>query len=496
MNKYGKIFALLMALFMILPEYAFSQSNEKLLSLDDVLRLAKEQSPQALLSRHRYRSSYWAYRSFTAKYLPNLGLNATLPDFNRSISNITLSDGTQAFVKQQLMNNYGTLNFQQNIGFTGGVVFMASDLARIDLLGDKTHSFSSTPVRIGISQPLQPYNAMKWERKIEPLKYQEAKKTYIKSIEDVSKMAIDYFFDLAQSQLILQISKVNYFNADTLYKIAKGRYNIGTIAENELLQMELSLLNAGTQLTEAGIDFELKKSRLRSFLGYNESVDIVLQIPTVIPALKVDYKRVYEEAMKNNPDIIDMDRQIMEAMQSVAQAKANRILSNASLNASYGLTQTAAQFNAVYANPIDQEMLRIGLQVPLLDWGMRRGQFKMAQSNEEVVRTLVKQQQIDFQQNVFLQVMRFNVQDKQFFAAAKADTVAQLRYELSKQRFMIGKIDVLNLNVSLTDKDAAKRAYIEALHTYWSYYYTIRQLSLFDFEANKPLDADLDQVLN
>jgi outer membrane protein TolC len=477
------------------PEIVSSQTTQKVLSLDDVLKLAKDQSPQALLSRHRYRSSYWAYRSFNAKYLPNLSLSATLPDFNRSISKITQNDGTEAFVQQNLMNNYGTMNLQQNIGITGGNIFMSSDLARIDLLADKTHSYSSTPIRIGVSQPLLSYNPMRWERKIEPLKYEEAKKAYIKSLEDVSRSAIDFFFDLAQSQLILQISNVNYFNADTLYKIAKGRYNIGTIAENELLQMELSLLNAGTQLTEARIDLELKKSRLRSFLGYNESVEIILQIPTVIPKLKVAYERVYSEAMKNNPDILDMDRQILEAMQNVAQARANKRV-NATLYASYGLTQSSAQFNSVYANPIDQEVVQLGIQMPILDWGMRRGQYKMAQSNEEVVRTQIKQSQIDFQQNVFLQVMRFNVQDRQFFAAAKADTVAQLRYELSKQRFMIGKIDVLNLNVSLTDKDAAKRSYIDALHTYWSYYYTIRQISLFDFEADKPLDADLGSLLN
>jgi outer membrane protein TolC len=477
------------------PGILSSQNTQKVLSLDDVLRLAKDQSPQALLSRHRYRSSYWAYRSYNAKYLPNLSLNANLPNISRSI--ITYSNfGRDTFVLQRQMTTYGELNLMQNIGLTGGNIFVQSTLRRVDDLTLNSKNYSSLPISIGISQPLSGYNPMKWERKIEPLKYEEAKKTYIKSMEDVSKNAIDYFFDLAQSQLILQISNLNYFNADTLYKIAKGRYNIGTIAENELLQMELSMLNAGTQLTEAKIDLELKKSRIRSFLGYNQNVEIILDIPRVIPSLKVDYTRVYEEAMKNNPDILDMDRQILEAMQNVAQARANKYLSGSTLYAQYGLNQSASQFSDVYRNPFDAEILQLGIRMPLLDWGMRRGQYKMAQSNEEVVRTQVKQSQIDFQQNVFLQVMRFNVQDRQFFAAAKADTVAQLRYELSKQRFMIGKIDVLNLNVSLTDKDAAKRSYIDALHTYWSYYYTIRQISLFDFEANKPLDADLDSLLN
>ncbi len=495
MNKYKILQTALLLLLIIRPEIANSQQNQKVLSLDDVLRLAKEQSPQALLSRHKYRSSYWEFRSYKAKYLPNLNLAATLPNYYHAINATPQPDGTQIFTYQNQMSNSGTLSLQQNIGVTGGSISLLSDLTRLDAFGDHSHAFSASPIGLSITQPILSYNPMKWERKIAPLKYEEAKKSYIRSMEDVSRSAIDFFFDLAQSQLILQISNLNYFNADTLYKIAKGRYNIGTIAENELLQMELSLLNAGTQLTEAKIDLELKKSRLRSFLGYNETIEIVLQIPTLIPQLKVEYNRVYSEAMKNNPDILDMDRQILQAMQSVAQARAAKRL-NVDLFASYGLTQTSSQLSGVYVNPVDQEQLNIGIKMPILDWGMRRGQYKMAESNEEVVRTQVKQQQIDFQQNVFLQVMRFNVQDRQFFAAAKADTVAQLRYELSKQRFMIGKIDVLNLNVSLNDKDAAKRAYIDALHTYWAYYFTIRQISLYDFEADKPLDADLDSLLN
>jgi outer membrane protein TolC len=92
--------------------------------------------------------------------------------------------------------------------------------------------------------------------------------------------------------------------------------------------------------------------------------------------------------------------------------------------------------------------------------------------------------------------MRFNLQDQQLYVAAKADTVAQLRYDLSKQRFLIGKIAVLDLNVALTDKDIAKRAYIDALHNYWSYFYAIRQLTLYDFLVDQPISADLDSLLN
>jgi outer membrane protein TolC len=79
--------------------------------------------------------------------------------------------------------------------------------------------------------------------------------------------------------------------------------------------------------------------------------------------------------------------------------------------------------------------------------------------------------------------------------AAKADTIAQLRYDVTKQRFLIGKIDVLDLNVAQTEKDVAKRGYVSALRNYWNYFYTLRQITLYDFISDKPLETDFDQLL-
>ncbi len=496
MNRNIFIFVFILAsIFVGLPDIQ-GQQIEKTLNLEDVLNLAHEQSPQAMLARHTYRASYWEYRTYVGKYLPNLSLSATIPDINRSIESVVQPDGTEKFVSRNIMNNDASLNLSQNIGLTGGSIFMASDLARIDILGGGSNfAYSSTPISIGFSQPILKYNPMIWERRIAPLKYEEAKKSYLKSMEDVSLRAISLFFDLAASQLNLQTANFNYSNADTLYKIAKGRYNIGTIAENELLQMELSLLNAGTQQNEAKVDLELNKSRLRSFLGFNEMVEISLIIPTTIPNLTVPYEKAYAEAMENHPDILDLQRQLLVAKMNVAQAKAGKRL-NMSLYASYGLSQTGSTLPQAYKSPLDGEKITLGINMPILDWGMRRGQYKMAQSNEEVVRTTVQQAQTDFQQNVFLQVMRFNLMDDQFYIAAKADTIAQLRYDVTKQRFLIGKIAVLDLNVAMQEKDNAQRGYINALRNYWNNFYTIRELTLYDFIADKPIQADLDMLLN
>ena len=478
-----------------LYESVKAQELSRTLSLEEVIVMAREQSLQGLLARHRFRSSYWEYRTYVARFRPSLNLEATIPDLNRAYDRIILPTGEESFVERSSLNSDVELSLRQNVGFTGGTLFMNSGLQRIDILseGGET-SYLSTPLSVGFVQPISGFNIYKWQRKIEPLKYEEAKKRYLESMEGVAIRAIDYFFDLALAQINLEIARINFENADTLYKIAEGRYNIGTIAENELLQMELGTLNAGTALNEANIELEAMQSQLRSFLGFNENVNLTLLIPAEIPATEIEFAQAYDLAVENNPNMLALEREVLESDRNVAEARSERGL-NADLFASFGLTERANTIPKAYQNPQDQQRVRLGLMLPIVDWGLNKGNYKMALSGHEVVRTQVAQEKIDFEQAVFLQIMRFNLQDDQFYIAAKADTIAQLRYDVTKQRFLIGKIDVLDLNVALNEKDVARRAYVQALRNYWNYFYTIRRLTLYDFVEEVPLQEEYDDLI-
>ncbi len=462
---------------------------------EDILYIARQRSPQAVLARHRFRQSYWEYRTYRAEFLPTLRMNAVIPDLNRSIDRITLPDGSDAFVERKLVNSTANLELSQNIGWTGGSIFMSSDLQRIDILGDDGgSSYLSYPVSIGIRQPVNGYNEMKWQREIEPLKYQKAEREYIQSLEQVTLRAVQYFFDLALAQKNIEIAEMNFSNADTLYQIAKGRYQLGTIAENELLQMELAFLNTGTELNQAEIDLEINKFQLNSFLGLNQEDNIKLIIPAEIPDLEVELGLALERARINNPDVLERQQQLLEADQEVQRAKSEKGL-NATLFASFGLSQQAETLKEVYLNPQDQERVRVGVELPILDWGLGKGKYQMAKSAQEVIKTNVQQAEIDFQQEVLLEVMQFNLQDEQLRIAAKADTIALNRFEVTKQRFLIGKINVLDLNVAQTEKDVAARGYLSALRNYWTYFYNLRSLTLYDWLNEEPLEEDFDILL-
>jgi len=467
----------------------------KLLTLEEAIEVAKEQSLMGLMARHRFRSSYWEFRTYKASKRPGLTLDATIPSLNNSMESVTQPDGTEKFVTTSNMQTALDMQLSQNIGLTGGRVFATSRVARNDNFGqDPPTTYLAYPVTIGFYQPINGYNELRWDRQIEPLKYEEAKLQYINSLEMVSQRVVDYFFDLALAQINLEIAQKNMANTDTLYDIAQGRYQLGTIGEDELLQLEYQNLIAGKGLNEASIQLALGKSRLRSFLGYNEGVDLVLVLPSEIPHIDLEYGRTLSEAKANNPDILEMERELLEAEQNVAMARSQKGI-RANLYAEVGLSNFSEQLPDAYKNPNNQQRVDVGVQIPLLDWGLGKGRYRMAQSAQEVTRTNVQQSQIDFNENVFLQVMQFNLQDDQVAIASKADTIAALRYEVSKQRFLIGKISVLDLNVALEEKDVARRSFVQSLRDYWDYYYNLRGLTLYDWDRDVKLEEDFDELL-
>lgn len=475
---------------------AEGQSNIKKLSLQEVIMIAGTQSPDYFLAKHHFKSSYWQYRTYKAQTLPSLSVDATIPDLQKSISKVTQPDGQVIYAHQSYATSSFNLALSQNIGLTGGQIFISSDLQRLDALSDPSspYSYMSSPISIGYTQPLFAFNPYKWEKKIEPLMYNEAKNQYIEDLENISLNAVNYFFDLALAQLNVQIADMNYQNNDTLYKIAQGRYNIGKIAQNELLQMELAWLNSDADLNNSRLELEMKKFKLRSFLGFNDNTDFELIIPQGIPDLNINVTKATEYAKKNSSELISLQRQLIEAQRDVNKSRAEHRF-NANLYVSYGLTQSSIELKNAYIDPQEQQRITLGVQVPIIDWGLSKGKYKMAISNQDIVKINVSQSEIDFLQDLYLKVKQFNLQQKQLYIAAKADTVAQLRYDVAKQRFYIGKIFVSDLNIALTDKDIAKRGYLAQLKNYWQYYYNIRKITLYDFEKSQPLAVDYAGLL-
>ncbi len=460
------------------------------IGLREVIQLAQGDAPDVQLAKTKQTTNYWLYQSFRANYKPLIDLTSTLPDFNRTIDPITQPDGTVEFIPRTLMTNEIGLSISQDVSLTGGSVFAFSGFQRVDnfktSVNPQTTSYLTTPVVIGFNQPLFQFNNLKWDKEIEPLRYEEANKEFAEEMEEVAFDATRLFFDVLIAQLNVAAVFKNKADADTLFDISKGRFSVGRIAETELLQIELSAMNADADLAEAILNQQSNTERLRNFLGIENVVSFDLVPPTDIPEILINPDTALNYAQKYRSETIAFRRRLKEAERDVVRAKADNGL-NIDLFGQFGLTQTADVFKDAYANPLDQERFRVGLTIPIADWGKTKAQIEIAKSNFQLEQMNVEQERINFDREVLLKVQQFGLQRNQVLLGLRAFEVSQKRLSITRQRYLIGKIEIVELNIAIREEDEARRSYMNSLRNYWLAHYELRRLTMYDFENDRPL---------
>ena len=488
------ILILITACSAALPVRAEEAEEDFPLPLEEAIRIAQVQSVDAAVALNELRTAYWQYRTHKAEQLPEVIFTGTLPSYNKQYAQYQQSDGSYTYVRNNNLGMNGEITISQNIALTGGKIELNTSLDFNRQLGSGAYNeFMSVPVGLTLTQPIFGVNDQKWKRRIEPVRYEEAKAAFMESVETVTLTTITHYFNLLLAEDKYAICRQNLENAEKLYDIAVAKRKIGQISEMELIQLKQNALRAKSDLTDAEANRNAMMFQLRSFLGLSEEDRIVPSIPEVVPGIRLDYHDVLEKAHQNNAFAKSILRQQLEADYAVATAKGERRSIN--LFASVGYTGKGDRFKAAYNPLLDNQVVEVGFSIPILDWGKRKGQVRVAESNRDVVFSQIKKDEMDFNQNIYLLVENFNNQAAQLDIATEVDSLADTRYQTSIETFMVGKIDILDLNDAQTLKDDAKQKHIEELYYYWYYFYNIRSLTLFDFMNNCNLDAEFEKIV-
>jgi outer membrane protein TolC len=472
----------------LLSGAAYSQRQ---ITLEQAIEIAQKKSPEYKALINQNQASYWRYRNFKASFLPQLRLDATLPQFRNSVNRITLDDGSDDFRRSNQIRFDGSLSLNQNIALTGGTISVSSQLERVDRYEpNESTGFAVIPFSINYSQNSLFYNEFKWNKKIEPLLYEEAKREFVESMERISLNTARRYFALLKAQVQSKIAKSNLSNQDTLFQISKGRFRMGKIAENDLLQIELSVLNSQNEVTSNEINFKRASQNLSRYL-FLDSEDILLNTPKELSTFTVTVEKALQEAKSNRKAVIEFRRRRLQAEQEVADVRGNNRL-RVSLNANFGVSQQGAVFNDLFQDYNQQQDIRLSLGIPILDWGVSKSRRKLVEANKDLVNTNIEQDKQEFEQEIYLHTLNWQNQRNFLDTAEKAQEIAIRRYDITKKRFILGKITITDLNLALQEKDRSVLQYLNSLEKFWTDYYTLRRLTLFDFIKNEKIEvADL-----
>jgi outer membrane protein len=456
------------------------------LSLKNVVDLAISQSSSVKYTQNQDVNYYWRWKNHQTRFRPQLTLSGDLPNFENETKPIVQPDGSIIFNQVTQLETSAQLAISQPIPQLGATIYAASGIVRLQDFNNNTVGFSGYPVSVGIAQPLFAYNWMKWSRMTEPLVYEEAQKRFIESIEEISYNATARFFNYLKIQTDYALAESNLANSQDNLKIAQVKREMGNISENDFSRIQLSVFNAQKALNNARIDLKNADYELKKYIGLDQNQTIELIIPLDMILWEVDPDLALKESLENRKETPQFERRLIQADRDLTQAKRNAGV-NATLRMSYGVSNSADDFGGIYENTEQQQNVRLSLSVPILDWGRSESQVKLAESRRELVLYDVDQDRQDFERRVVVQVEQFNLIRSQIATAEAADKVAEEGYQIALKKFQNGEISITDLNISLQEREGAKRDYIRSIENYWESYYRLREVTLYDFEYEQKI---------
>ncbi|HEU5186418.1 MAG TPA: TolC family protein [Gemmatimonadaceae bacterium] len=479
-----RVVATLVAVLMASAPRAAAQQT---LTLQDAIALAQRQGLAAQAASSARDAERWRNRAFNARRLPQLSLEGTVPSINRGISPVFRPDGTTAFVTQREMESSVALTLSQAVPATGGEIFVSSGLTRLDRYGEEdSRLWQSTPVVFGIRQQLFRSNTLKWDEREQDARAEVAEQRYLESREEVALATANAFFDVYGAELTLANAAANAAINDTLHLLNTGRYEVGKIGENDLLQSELAVLRARTSLDGARLERDRAMAELKRLTSLPPDVTLAIVVPASAPDVQADTTVAVAQALRNRSQMRSLELEDIVARRQVSQARLNTGF-GMSVSASAGFNQTAPVFDDAYRSLLDRQRLTVEVAMPLVQWGGRRAEIQAARAEQDRVGALARETRASVEQDARFAALALPLARRQLATSAKADTVAAKRFDVAKNRYIIGRIDIGDLYIAQSEKDAALLSYVEALRNYWLAYYRLRRLTLYDFEAGRPL---------
>lgn len=456
-------------------------------TLQQAIERSQRESYGARAAESTRESARQRERSFNARLLPQVSLQSDLPIYNRSIIPVLQPDGSTLFRAQQQNQTGVNLQVAQKLPFTGGDLFVQSSLARIQLAGtQEVRNWNSTPFLVGIRQNLLRPNTLAWDSKEQALQGDAAERTFLEAREDLAIQTAGAFFDHYSARIQLQNATMNAAVNDTLYTLNKGRYEVGKIGENDLLQSELALLRSRNAQSAAQLEFDRTRAALRLQLNLPPDAPLDLVVGGEVPDVKADTAVAVEQALRNRAQMTTQELQAVQARRRVTEARLNEGI-GATLQASVGYNQSASDFDLAYRDLRNAQRLSVAVTMPLVQWGARSASIQAARADEgrvEANRRLAREQ---LMQEAHFAVLQLDQSRNQLALSAKADTVANKRFEVAKNRYVIGRIQIDNLYIAQNEKDQAVQQYLQSLRGYWQAFYRLRRSTLYDFVAGREI---------
>jgi outer membrane protein len=404
---------IILAIWLIVPLQAgdarAQTNNYQALSLDDCLALARKENPVLAASRERINELVADYQAARSQFFPRLTL---LSYYTRQPADRFVSGGNpppNLFTKEL----YG--------GITGKQILFSG---------------------------LKNYHNTKAAQKGTEAQKQEVQRT----ADEVTYTVTEAFYRLIEAKENLRVAQEALGQRQEFAKLTDAFYKAGKVTHLDSFRAQSQVSEAEQAVAEAQTAVRLARQILARSLGVKEDaqVDIKGRLPQEFAAaVKVD--TLWQEVLKNNPELKRLDLQLAQS-QFLVKAARGGYFPELSLQ---GATDVRHRDQAGNLTNLTKEEYLYGafLEFPFFQGGLTRAQVaKAASQNRQLLE--VKRDRLDSLKADLTAAWK-NQEDARSGVASTRQTVAtnEEAFASSQALYRVGKaigLDVLQSQVDLT----------------------------------------------
>jgi len=461
-----------------------ASTAQTILSLDDALKMAMENSPQIIQAKLSLERVEQSLKAQQAALKSNFSL--TFNPFSYShdrrfdrFNNVWYTSENQA--------SSADFRVSQPIIWTDGSFTLINRLqwqeAWSEVQNQRNTTWSNN-LYFNYSQPLFTYNRTKLALKELELDFENTRLNYI-----LRRLALEYdvtsgFYEVYRAKLNHDISREEYANTNNSYSIIKNKVDAGLAAKEELYQAELNLLNSESKVQNNKVAFENALDGFKKLIGFPvlDSLNIIADVTHQVVDIDVD--KAIREGLKNRLELRQRNIDIQSAYNSLIETMAyNEFKGN--LNLTYGIIGVNDAFDTMYDKPTKDRQASISFDVPLFDWGERRARIKASEAILESRQVSLDEEEDDIVIGIRQSGRQLSNLVKQIEIARQNVKNADLTYQINLERYENGDLTSMDLNLFQIQLSDAKIQLTDSIINYKLALLNLKIQSMFDFVRNE-----------
>lgn len=459
------------------------------MTLEDALEYSIDHSPElqeALINLERYKLSLEAQRaSLKSKFA--LTLNPFTYSNNRSFDNRF----SEWYTNESFSSN-GTFSITQPIIWTNATVSLNNKFGWQNNTStgmggaNNTNKAFSNDLYLSINQPLFTYNRTKTDLRSIELDYENALINYALRRLSLESTITASFYNVYTAKNNLEISEAELKDAQQNFDIIKNKVDADLSARDELYQAELNLSTAASAVDNRRVSLENAKDDLKQLLGItiDEDIDITAEISA--QPVKIDMLTAIHSALGSRLELRQREISRTELDIQMKQIKEMNSL-DGNISLSLGIMGDHERLQNIYEHPTNNPRVAVTLSVPIFDWGERRARIKAQELATKIFDLQTEEERKSIEIAVRKSCRSLRNLEAQIAIAEQSVKNAQLTYDLNAERYRNGELTGMEMNQFQTQLSNQKMSYMSTLINYKLELLNLKIISLYDFEADKPI---------